>query len=78
MPDEIVFGGVATSTGLVVYHALTPSIAMVIEALLGSIDFLVDHKRSFSSDVKTHGYVIKALQSAAPPALHSNASMVMM
>jgi len=55
MPDEIVFGGVATSTGLLVYHALNPSISMVIEALLSSIDFLVDHKRSFSSHAKTHG-----------------------
>lgn len=57
MPDPgIVYSCVADSSGVIVSESSTPSIDHVVEVLLeSSIDFLIDHKKSFSGHAKTRG-----------------------
>jgi len=56
MPSGIVFSCVADSSGIIVSESGNPLIDTVVEALLdNSIDFLIDHKKSFSGHPKTKG-----------------------
>ena len=59
MPDDIVVAAVADSSGVLVSVINHPVVGTAIEQLLntGSIDFLVDHKRSFQAHPKTQEYV---------------------
>jgi len=59
MPDEIVYCGVAEKSGVLVYHSTHPSVTNVVEALLGTIDFAVDYKKSYSAHPKTQGHTIQ-------------------
>ena len=53
---KIVFGGIATSSGLKAYHSNFVDINPIVQALLSSIDFNVDQKRSFGAHARTKGY----------------------
>ena len=59
MPSPgIVYSCVADSSGVIVSESDNPMIDNVVEVLLeSSIDFLIDHKKSFSGHSKTKGYV---------------------
>eukprot|EP01094_Clydonella_sp_ATCC50884_P029407 TRINITY_DN9192_c1_g1_i1.p1 TRINITY_DN9192_c1_g1~~TRINITY_DN9192_c1_g1_i1.p1 ORF type:complete len:223 (-),score=79.58 TRINITY_DN9192_c1_g1_i1:155-823(-) len=61
MPDDIVCAAVADSSGVLVSVVEYPVVGEVIVQLLNkeNIDFLVDHKRSFSAHAKTHGHTIQ-------------------
>ena len=55
---HIVYSCVADSSGVIVSESDNPMIDNVVEVLLeSSIDFLIDHKKSFSGHSKTKGYV---------------------
>ena len=61
MPDDIVVAAVADSSGVLVSIINNPVVGTVIEQLLntGSIDFLVDHKKTFAANPKTQEYVAR-------------------
>ena len=52
---KIVFGGIATQSGLKVYSSDVTSVNSVIQALVPSIDFQIDQKRSFGAAPQTKG-----------------------
>ena len=54
---QIVFGGIATVSGLKAYHSEFTSINAVIQSLVSSIDFQIDQKRSFGAAPQTKGFV---------------------
>merc|ERR1712137_65329 len=52
--------GVADSSGVIISESCNPLIDNVVEVLLeSSIDFLIDHKKSFSGHSKTRGHTIQ-------------------
>ena len=53
---QIVYGAIATSTGIKAYHSDFTSINAVIQSLMSSIDFQIDQKRSFGAAPQTKGY----------------------
>jgi len=61
MPSPgIVFSCIADSSGIIVSQSHNPLLDNVVEVLLeSSIDFLIDHKKSFSGHSKTKGYAAK-------------------
>lgn len=55
---KIVFSGIANASGLKVYSSDVPSVNSVIQALVQSIDFQIDQKRSFGAAPQTKKCVI--------------------
>ena len=53
MGERIVYGGIANSAGIQVHHSDFLEINPIIQALIGSIDFSVDQKRSFGAHERT-------------------------
>ena len=52
---SIVFGGIATVSGLKAFHSDVPAVNPVIQSLLTSIDYQIDQKRSFGAAPQTKG-----------------------
>lgn len=59
MEGRIVFGGVADTTGLRAYHSDASDVVPIIQALVGSIDFHVDQKRSFGAHPRSKDHTIQ-------------------
>lgn len=56
----IVYSCVADRSGVIVSQSESPIIEQVVEVLLeSSVDFIVDHKKSFSGHPKTKGHTIQ-------------------
>eukprot|EP00339_Tiarina_fusa_P014686 CAMPEP_0117042060 /NCGR_PEP_ID=MMETSP0472-20121206/29319_1 /TAXON_ID=693140 ORGANISM="Tiarina fusus, Strain LIS" /NCGR_SAMPLE_ID=MMETSP0472 /ASSEMBLY_ACC=CAM_ASM_000603 /LENGTH=216 /DNA_ID=CAMNT_0004753209 /DNA_START=1 /DNA_END=648 /DNA_ORIENTATION=- len=58
---RIVYSGIATASGIKVYHSDFTSINAVIQSLVTSIDFQIDQKRSFGAAPQTKGHTIQYL-----------------
>jgi len=61
MPSPgITYSCIADSSGVIISESCNPLIDNVVEVLLeSSIDFLIDHKKSFSGHSKTRGHTIQ-------------------
>lgn len=56
MPDiGIVYSCIADNSGIIVSESSNAAIDGVIEVLIENIDFLIDHKKSYSGHAKTRG-----------------------
>ena len=60
--ERMVYGAVANGSGIIVYHSDFFELNPIIQALVSSIDFSQDQRRSFGAHERTKGFFYSSFQ----------------